>query len=183
VQIDSPRLDDTRELVALARSSRATHRRWVTPPATAPAVRAFIARNDGDNRDILLVRRRADGQIIGLFDLSQIFRGGFQNAYLGYWAGAAHEGQGYMSEGLQLILRHTFRTLRLHRLEANIQPGNERSIALVARAGFRQEGVSPRYLKVRGRWRDHLRWAITREDWLNSRPSRRERGAPPPSAD
>jgi ribosomal-protein-alanine N-acetyltransferase len=71
-----------------------------------------------------------------------------------------------MSEGLELLLRHVFRSLRLHRVEANIQPANAPSIALVRRAGFRLEGRSPRYLKIGGRWRDHERWAITREDWL-----------------
>ena len=72
-----------------------------------------------------------------------------------------------MAEGLELVLRHCFRRLKLHRLEANIQPDNERSKLLVQRAGFRYEGYSPRYLKIGGRWRDHERWAITREDWAD----------------
>lgn len=165
VQLDSPRMQDVHELLALAQSSRRVHRPWVNPPATLLAVRRSIQRNEHDNHDMLLVRRRGDRRIIGLFDLSQIFRGGFQNAYLGYWAGAEFIGQGYMTEALALVLRHAFRTLRLHRLEANIQPENAQSIALVSRAGFRLEGRSPRYLKILGRWRDHERWAITREDW------------------
>jgi ribosomal-protein-alanine N-acetyltransferase len=70
-----------------------------------------------------------------------------------------------MAEGLELVMRQCFRRLKLHRLEANIQPDNERSKHLVERAGFRYEGYSPRYLKIGGRWRDHERWAITREDW------------------
>jgi ribosomal-protein-alanine N-acetyltransferase len=70
-----------------------------------------------------------------------------------------------MSEGMQLLLRHAFRTLKLHRIEANIQPGNEASLRLAERAGFEYEGYSPRYLKIGGRWRDHERWAITREVW------------------
>ena len=70
-----------------------------------------------------------------------------------------------MSEGMALVLREAFTTLRLHRLEANIQPGNLPSIALAERAGFVREGFSERYLKVGGRWRDHERWAIRAEQW------------------
>jgi ribosomal-protein-alanine N-acetyltransferase len=70
-----------------------------------------------------------------------------------------------MTGALQLALRHAFRTLKLHRVEANIEPGNEASIALVRRAGFTREGFSQRYLKLGGRWRDHERWALLREDW------------------
>jgi ribosomal-protein-alanine N-acetyltransferase len=65
-----------------------------------------------------------------------------------------------MREGLQSVLKHAFRTLKLHRLEANIQPANAASIALVRACGFRKEGFSPKYLKVYGRWRDHERWAV-----------------------
>lgn len=76
-----------------------------------------------------------------------------------------------ITAALQLVLRHAFDTLRLHRLEANIQPGNKASIALVRRAGFTREGFSRRYLKINGHWRDHERWAILREDWLERRRS------------
>lgn len=112
----------------------------------------------------LLIRRREDDAIIGAVELSQIARGGFQSAYLGYHLGAPFQGQGYMTEALQLAMRHAFRVLKLHRLEANIQPSNRSSIALVKRLGFRREGYSRRYLKVSGRWRDHERWAILAED-------------------
>lgn len=70
-----------------------------------------------------------------------------------------------MREGLALALDHAFGPLRLHRLEANIQPANEASRRLVERLGFRLEGSSPGYLKIRGRWREHERWAILREEW------------------
>ena len=70
-----------------------------------------------------------------------------------------------MGEGLERVLRFAFRTQKIHRLEANIQPGNSASKRLVRRAGFGWEGFSPRYLKILGRWRDHERWAITVEDW------------------
>ena len=113
----------------------------------------------------LEIRRVADESIIGSIEISRIARGNFQSAYLGYRIDARHRGQGYMSEALQLVLRHAFRTLGLHRVEANVEPGNEASIALVRRAGFTREGYSRRYLKIGGRWRDHERWALLREDW------------------
>jgi [ribosomal protein S5]-alanine N-acetyltransferase len=91
--------------------------------------------------------------------------GGFRSAYLGYYIGERYAGQGYMSEGIALMLQYAFKQLKLHRLEANIQPGNSASIALVKRAGFVREGYSRRYLKIGGRWRDHERWAIVYEDW------------------
>ena len=73
--------------------------------------------------------------------------------------------QGYMTEALGLVVRYAFRGLKLHRLEANIQPGNEDSIRLAKRCGFVKEGFSPAYLKIGGRWRDHERWAIRTETW------------------
>lgn len=72
-----------------------------------------------------------------------------------------------MTEGLRLVITYAFEKLHLHRLEANIQPKNIKSIALVKRCGFRKEGYSPRYLKIGGRWRDHERWTILSEDWKN----------------
>ena len=123
---------------------------------------------DGERLEI---RRVADKSIIGSIEISRIARGNFQSAYLGYRIDTAHRGHGYMSEALQLGLRHAFRTLGLHRVEANVEPGNEASIALVRRAGFTREGYSRRYLKIGGRWRDHERWALLREDW---RPAARD---------
>ena len=95
-------------------------------------------------------------------------RGNFHSAYLGYYAFAPHAGQGLMAEGLALVIRDAFRRLRLHRVEANIQPGNKASLRLVRRLGFRREGYSPRYLKIGGRWRDHERWAL-RADQVSHR--------------
>ena len=86
--------------------------------------------------------------------------GPFRSGYLGYYAFAGHERCGYLSAGMKAVIRHAFGKLRMHRLEANIQPGNEPSIALARACGFSREGFSPRYLKIRGRWRDHERWAI-----------------------
>jgi ribosomal-protein-alanine N-acetyltransferase len=127
-------------------------------------------REDGRRFEI---HRVADAEIVGSVEISRIARGNFQSAYLGYSILPEHREQGYMTEALQLALRHAFRTLRLHRVEANVEPGNEPSLALVRRAGFTREGFSRRYLKHGGRWRDHERWALLAEDW---RPSKRTGG-------
>ena len=155
---------DADEFVELMRESRELHRPWSFPPTQPAEFRALVERAGADDFELFLLCRREDAAIAGFFNLSQIFRGPFLNAYLGYAVGASFAGSGYMTEGIELVLRHSFGPLGLHRLEANIQPGNERSLALARRAGFRLEGFSPRYLRIDGRWRDHERWAILAED-------------------
>lgn len=157
-------MPDAPALAGLARKSRRLHRPWVYPPTTVAAVVRWIGAT-GPTRVRLLVCRRADGAIVGVVNVSEIVRAALQSAYLGYYAFQAHAGQGYMTEGLALVLRHAFRRLGLHRLEANVQPRNLASRTLARRLGFRKEGFSPRYLKIGGRWRDHERWAIVRESW------------------
>jgi ribosomal-protein-alanine N-acetyltransferase len=165
VFLRAPTRRDEAEFLDLVRRSRGFHRPWVSPPATSERFRAYLAKCRRPDYCGLLVCRREDGRIVGLFNISQIVRGPLQSAFLGYWAGAPFAGRGYMSQGLALVLRHAFRVLRLHRIEANLQPANAASRRLAKRAGFRKEGFSPRYVKIGGRWRDHERWAICREEW------------------
>jgi ribosomal-protein-alanine N-acetyltransferase len=156
------------------RASRSFHRPWAHPPANEAAFDRYIATaRERDRLVPLLVCRAREGDIAGVFNLGHLVRGVAQSAFLGYYAFAPLAGHGYMRQGLDLVLRQAFGRLGLHRVEANIQPGNERSIALVRGAGFRREGYSPRYLKIGGRWRDHERWAILAEDRrANARPPR-----------
>ena len=154
---------DRDEFLAAVHASTALHRPWASPPTDRAAFARYVARDPSTDRRFA-VRLTANRELAGLYSLSQIFRGAFRNAYLGYYAFVPHAGQGYMREGLSLVLGLAFDTMHLHRLEANIQPGNVASISLVRGAGFRYEGVSPRYLEVGGSWRDHERWAITVED-------------------
>jgi [ribosomal protein S5]-alanine N-acetyltransferase len=165
VRLTEPRLGDRPEFIELVEASLNLHRPWTYPPADAASFRRLLERNRADNFFALLARRTEDDAIIGLFEFSEVVRGSFQNAYLGYWVGEPYAGQGYMREGMQLALRFAFNDLRLHRVEANIQPANKRSLALVKNSGFRREGFSPRYLKIGGRWRDHERWALLAEEW------------------
>jgi len=169
VLLRHPMKNDLSEFIALNRASVPLHRGLVSPPTEPEEFAAFLRRSRSVDAVSFLICRVADGAVVGAVSLSQIFRGGFQNAYLGYYVGVPYARQGYMTEALQLVLQYTFEHLKLHRLEANIQPGNAASIALVKRAGFTREGFSRRYLKVCGRWRDHERWAIIAEDWKRRR--------------
>jgi ribosomal-protein-alanine N-acetyltransferase len=165
VLLRPPGKSDLSEFIALNRASVRWHRGLVSPPTGPEEFAAFLRRSRRVDAVSFLICRIEDSAIAGAVSLSQIFRGGFQNAYLGYYVGAPYARRGYMTEALQLVLQYTFEQLKLHRLEANIQPANAASIALVKRAGFSREGFSRRYLKVCGRWRDHERWAIIAEDW------------------
>jgi [ribosomal protein S5]-alanine N-acetyltransferase len=165
VFLRAPTRADRNEFVGLMRASRAFHRPWASAPTDDASFASYLADTRRADFEAMLVCRRDDLKILGFFNLSQIARGTLQSAYLGYAVGKSFAGQGYMGEGIELVLRHGFLTLRLHRIEANIQPGNRASIALASGAGFRREGFSPRYLKIGGRWRDHERWAILAEEW------------------
>jgi ribosomal-protein-alanine N-acetyltransferase len=165
VFLRGPRAEDSDEFVSQMRASRAFHRPWATAPSDEQRFINYLADSRRPDFEALLVCRAEDGAIVGFFNLSQITRDRLQSAYLGYAVAKAYAGEGYMRRGLELVLRHAFTVLRLHRVEANIQPGNKSSIALARGAGFRREGFSPRYLKIGGRWRDHERWAILVEDW------------------
>jgi ribosomal-protein-alanine N-acetyltransferase len=173
VFLRQPAASDEAELVALMRASRRLHAGWVSPPLDGVSYQVFLARGRRPNALALLACRAGDDAILGVFNLSEIVRGPLQGAFLSYYVGAPYARQGYMTEGMELMLDHAFRNLRLHRLEANIQPGNLASIALVKRCGFALEGFSPRYLKIRNRWRDHERWALLAEVWRERRRSDR----------
>jgi ribosomal-protein-alanine N-acetyltransferase len=160
---------DGEEFIALMRESRSFHRPWATAPADEERFAAYLADSRRADFEAMLACRLSDDAILGFFNLSQIARGLLQSAYLGYAVGKPFAGKGYMRDGLELVLRRAFLTLRLHRVEANIQPGNQASIALARGAGFRREGFSPRYLKIGGRWRDHERWALLSDEWRAAR--------------
>ncbi|MFD3409881.1 GNAT family N-acetyltransferase [Streptomyces cyaneofuscatus] len=163
---------DAAEFTARARESRAHHRPWLFPPERTGTYAAYadtLARDPA--REGFLVCERGeggergegdpDGAIAGFVNINNIVLGGFRSGTLGYGAFAHAAGRGLMGEALGLVMDLAFGPLGLHRLEANIQPGNAASIALVRRAGFRLEGFSPDFLHIDGAWRDHERWAIT----------------------
>lgn len=181
VYLAAPRLRDAAAFLAAAAASRRLHGRWVRAPQSPERYREYVARfGPRAQRDprsathaAVLVRRVEDDAIAGVFNFSEIVRGSFHSCYLGYYAFAPHAGAGYMAEGLALALEFAFRTLGLHRVEVNVQPRNARSRALVEAAGFVPEGFSRRYLRIGGRWRDHVRYALLVEDWRARRRRKR----------
>jgi ribosomal-protein-alanine N-acetyltransferase len=158
-------LEDFEEMRELFEASRKFYKGLIDTPDTPEKFAAYVARNESDANECFVICRNSDERIAGAINLSQIFRKAFQNAYLGYSLGAGDTGKGYMTEAVGLILKFAFRDLKLHRIEANVQPENLPSIAVLKRCGFTREGFSRKYLKIAGRWRDHERFAIIREDW------------------
>lgn len=148
---------DEAAFIKAASASRNLHRPWVQPPCDAPAFQRYLDRFDGAAHHGFVVE--VGGELAGAIHLTNIIMGAFRSGYLGYYAFAGFEGRGLMTKGLNAVVTHAFRNLGLHRVEANIQPANAASIALVRRCGFQLEGYSPRYLKIGGRWCDHERWA------------------------
>jgi len=169
VVLSAPSASDAAQFIDEVRDSRSLHRPWLDLPDTPGRFAAYLDRADRDDQANYLIRHRACGGLVGVANISNIVRGGLQSGYLGYGAFASHAGRGLMAEGLRAVLDAVFGKLRLHRVEANIQPGNARSIALVRRLGFEKEGYSRRYLLIDGDWRDHERWALLAEDWARRR--------------
>ena len=106
-----------------------------------------------------------EGRFAGEINLNSVHRGPFQNAYIGYWIDEAHAGEGYTPESLVVVLRYGFEELGLHRLQIAIIPRNKASRRVVEKLDIREEGIALRYLEINGVWEDHVRYAMTTEEW------------------
>ncbi|MFZ8913261.1 MAG: GNAT family N-acetyltransferase [Pseudomonadales bacterium] len=158
--IRAPQEQDETVFLETMALSRELHYPWIFPPLTRGAFGAYLARvRREDHRGFLLIDREK-GELLGVVNFNNIVRGSFLSASLGYYATALNPRGGLMAEGLTALCAWAFQRLGLHRLEANIQPGNHHSLALVRRLGFRREGFSPAFLYLDGAWRDHERWAL-----------------------
>jgi [ribosomal protein S5]-alanine N-acetyltransferase len=165
VSIRPGSLEDQPQFLAAVERSHTLHHPWVQAPATAEAYRDYLSKHQEPRGAAFFIWVDEPRALAGVVNLSEVVQGCFQSAYLGYYAFTPHAGRGFMKDGLAQVVTRAFKVMKLHRLEANIQPGNAASKALVKKLGFRREGFSPRYLKINGRWRDHERWAILSEDW------------------
>ena len=150
-------------LKAVRRSSH-IHGDWVSPPADEAAF-ARHSEKYSDERNYSFVALNDREELLGCINLNEIVRGSFQSAYMGYYVFSPFQGKGLMSTAMRLVIQRAFDELGLHRLEANVQPANRDSSTLLLALGFRLEGHSPRYLKIRGEWCDHDRYALTSEEF------------------
>ncbi|HVW16819.1 MAG TPA: GNAT family protein [Solirubrobacteraceae bacterium] len=160
---------DEADYLAMTRASRDYHRPWTHPAVDRAGFAALLARAARADVEALVVRAAGDDAIVGVFVLSQIADRDVRSAFLGYYGSALHARRGYMTAGMSLTLEHAFETVGIERVEANIQPRNARSLALARRCGFRREGLTPRYLKIAGQWRDHERWTLRADEWREVR--------------
>ena len=110
-----------------------------------------------------------DGHLAGEINLTAVQRGPFQSAYVGYWIDEKHAGNGYMPESLVVLAQFAFDELHLHRIQISIIPRNSARRRVVEKLGIRDEGVAQRYLEINGEWEDHIRYALTSEEWSHRR--------------
>lgn len=160
----SPKLEDMTVFLDSVERSSTLHHPWVTPPSNQEGYIAYLKRTNTQTHRGFFIKCNTTQKIIGVVNINEIVRGAFQSGYLGYYVFTGFNGQGLMSEGFSLVVCHAFDVLNLHRLEANIQPDNENSIAFIKKHGFRHEGFSPKYLKINNQWKDHERFAITADE-------------------
>jgi ribosomal-protein-alanine N-acetyltransferase len=171
------RQTDWREWAALREDSREFLVPWEPAwPHDALSRTAFRRRVRAYDREwqqgtgySLMVVRRDDDILLGGLTLSNLRRGVAQCGSLGYWIGARYARQGYMTEGLAGMLTFCFEDLGLHRLEAACLPSNAASKRLLACMAFHEEGYARKYLRINGKWQDHVLFALLREDWVEHR--------------
>jgi ribosomal-protein-alanine N-acetyltransferase len=165
VRLERPSARREREYLQGALRSKALHRGYVVPASTRGEYRAYLRRARRPSQESFFVVDAESGELAGVVNINDIVRHSELSGRLGYYSFVPHAGKGSMREGLRLVIERAFRELGLHRLEANVQPSNRRSIALVEGLDFRREGMVRGFLKIGNRWRDHERWSLLKEDW------------------
>lgn len=151
---------DEKFFMANMRRSRALHRSWVQVPTSAKAFQRYVIEMNTTDDKAFVAIRTDTREMVGVVELQDIFRGDFQNAYLIYYVFEGQQRQGLMKAAVEQVIAKAFGPMKLHRLEANIQPDNTASIALVKACGFEKEGLSRQFLRKNGEWKDHERWSL-----------------------
>lgn len=161
------------------RQTRARNQAWLEPWEPRAAWQAFDAirdRSSFERRCVAREREREsdlaypfgmflDQELIGEINLNGIARGALQSATIGYWIDEAHAGQSYTAEAVVMMVRFAIEDLGLHRVEVAIIPRNNNSRRVMEKLRFRNEGIAERLVEINGVWEDHVRYAITAEEW------------------
>jgi [ribosomal protein S5]-alanine N-acetyltransferase len=167
VLLRPPMMDDFKPWVDLRKSSRSFLEPWepawpedeYTRTAFRYRLYTYNKLSQEDRGQALFIFSTTDNTLIGAININNVRRGVAQMATLGYWVGLPFARQGYMADALQLVMPYAFSELGLHRLEAACLPRNLPSIALLKKSGFEEEGYAKDYLKIAGRWEDHILFA------------------------
>jgi [ribosomal protein S5]-alanine N-acetyltransferase len=171
-----PRTSDVPEMRLALRKNADHLRPWSVAPTSGddPASLASVSRlllrhrrewKQGQTYVLLIAPREDDRAIVGRIALGGILRGAFQNAYLGYWIDAEHQGRGFMTEAVRAATSFAFESAGLHRVQAAVMPRNAASRRVLEKVGYRREGAAERYLCIAGVWEDHAIFALTTEEW------------------
>ncbi|UWU92068.1 GNAT family N-acetyltransferase [Bradyrhizobium sp. CB1015] len=162
---------DANDIIGMNNASRDLHEPWIFPCKSQEEFDNWFGRLLTGPNVALVARVGSNGPIVGIIELTQIVWGLFRSAYTSFYSNAEMAGSGAMTEAGRLGIKYAFDDLKLHRLEANIQPNNNRSLAFVKRLGFEREGFSPQYLNIDGNWRDHERWTIISRPRIDREPN------------
>ena len=137
---------------------------WTSDELSNAAYKARLRRADSDLENgtghVFFIFEQASGALVGGISLGNIRYGMARSGQIGYWMGEAHAGKGLMQDAVKALISFGFGRVNLHRLEAACIPSNERSVAVLQKTGFTQEGLLKSYLKINGKWQDHLLFAI-----------------------
>lgn len=161
ISLTIPSAEFMNEFLTKAHASKSRHEPWTTPPLDETSYNAYLERIRKENQAGFFITLRENNALVGVININEIVMGCFCSGYLGYYGFTGYEKQGLMSAGLQLVIDHAFNVMGLHRLEANIQPENTKSIQLATRCHFAKEGYSEKYLNINNEWKDHIRYALT----------------------
>jgi ribosomal-protein-alanine N-acetyltransferase len=171
-----PRTADVPAMREALRRNRAHLRPWsvATAPGEDAASLTSVSRailrhrsewKTGQAYVFLVTLCEDDRRVLGRIALGGLLRGAFQNAYLGYWIDAEHEGRGLMTEAVLAATSFAFGAASLHRVQAAVMPSNGASQRVLEKARYRREGLAERYLHIAGVWEDHILFAMTAEEW------------------
>jgi len=179
VVLRAPRATDIAELRGLLIRNAEHLRPWSPspPPGTNPAGFTELGRSIARHRRdwkagsgyVFVMQLRVPREpLVGRIALTSVTRGPFQSAQLGYWMDAGHVRRGLMTEAVDAMLGFAFDRLGLHRLQAAVMPTNHASRSILQKRGFREEGYAERYLRIAGKWEDHVLYGLTLEEWRPS---------------